>query len=146
MAQFGGPNGLMRPGIAVAEPQNALAPRPTAADAYDANAQAVERWLTEQQQISADRGLWQGGGVLEGGGPTGAGWVDAAGQTANALMMGTTAPGGPGFIAYHGSPHNFPPTPRNPHGEFDASKIGTGEGAQAYGVGAAYLAEAEQLA
>jgi len=36
---------------------------------------------------------------------------------------------------YHGTPHQFPPTKRNPLGEFDASKIGTGEGAQAYGHG-----------
>lgn len=36
---------------------------------------------------------------------------------------------------YHGTPHTFPPTPRNPLGEFDASKIGTGEGAQTYGHG-----------
>ena len=36
---------------------------------------------------------------------------------------------------YHGTPHRFPPTDRNPLGEFDASKIGTGEGAQAYGHG-----------
>jgi hypothetical protein len=42
---------------------------------------------------------------------------------------------------YHGSPHRFPPTAKNPLGEFDASKIGTGEGAQAYGHGH-YLAEA----
>lgn len=42
--------------------------------------------------------------------------------------------------AYHGSPHRFPPTANNPLGEFDASKIGTGEGAQAYGHGH-YLAE-----
>lgn len=38
-------------------------------------------------------------------------------------------------IVWHGTPHKFPPTPRNPLGEFDASKIGTGEGAQAYGHG-----------
>jgi len=36
---------------------------------------------------------------------------------------------------WHGTPHKFPPTARNPLGEFDASKIGTGEGAQAYGHG-----------
>ena len=44
-------------------------------------------------------------------------------------MMGTTAPGevAPGFTAYHGSPHSFD--------AFDTSKIGTGEGAQAYGHG-----------
>ena len=41
---------------------------------------------------------------------------------------------------YHGTPHIFPPTARNPLGEFDASKIGSGEGAQAYGHGL-YFAE-----
>lgn len=41
---------------------------------------------------------------------------------------------------YHGTPHRLPPTPRNPLGEFDASKIGTGEGAQVYGHGI-YTAE-----
>jgi len=41
---------------------------------------------------------------------------------------------------YHGTPHTLPPTPRNPLGEFDASKIGTGEGAQAFGYGI-YTAE-----
>jgi hypothetical protein len=43
-------------------------------------------------------------------------------------------------IVWHGSPHRFPPTARNPLGEFDASKIGTGEGAQVYGHGI-YTAE-----
>lgn len=42
---------------------------------------------------------------------------------------------------WHGSPHKFPPTAKNPLGEFDPSKIGTGEGAQAYGHGH-YTAEA----
>jgi len=47
----------------------------------------------------------------------------------------------PGLMtAYHGTPHRFPPTESNPLGEFDLSKIGTGEGAQAYGHGI-YLAE-----
>jgi hypothetical protein len=41
---------------------------------------------------------------------------------------------------YHGTPHTLPPTPRNPLGEFDASKIGTGEGAQTFGYGI-YTAE-----
>ena len=45
---------------------------------------------------------------------------------------------------WHGSPHKFAPTPKNPLGEFDASKIGTGEGAQAYGHGH-YLAEAPDV-
>lgn len=42
-----------------------------------------------------------------------------------------------GIIAYHGSPHSFD--------RFDMSKIGTGEGAQAYGHGL-YFAEAENVA
>jgi hypothetical protein len=46
---------------------------------------------------------------------------------------------------YHGTPHRLPPTARNPLGEFDASKIGTGEGAQAYGYGI-YTAEARPVA
>ena len=46
---------------------------------------------------------------------------------------------------YHGTPHKFPATEANPLGEFDASKIGTGEGAQAYGHGV-YLAEAPEVA
>ena len=46
---------------------------------------------------------------------------------------------------YHGTPHRFEPTEANPLGEFDASKIGTGEGAQAYGHGV-YLAESPKVA
>ena len=42
-----------------------------------------------------------------------------------------------GITAYHGSPHDFE--------QFDMSKIGTGEGAQAYGHGL-YFAEAEPVA
>jgi hypothetical protein len=41
------------------------------------------------------------------------------------------------ITAYHGSPHDFD--------EFDMSKIGTGEGAQAYGHGL-YFAESEDVA
>ena len=40
------------------------------------------------------------------------------------------------ITAYHGSPaSSFPPTTRNPLGEFDLGKIGTGEGSQMYGQG-----------
>ena len=46
---------------------------------------------------------------------------------------------------YHGTPHTLPPTAKNPLGEFDASKIGTGEGAQAYGYGT-YVAENPDVA
>ena len=42
-----------------------------------------------------------------------------------------------GAIVYHGSPHKFD--------KFDSSKIGTGEGAQAYGHGL-YLAESPGVA
>lgn len=51
----------------------------------------------------------------------------------------------PTLDVYHGTPHTLPPTERNPLGEFDASKIGTGEGAQAYGFGI-YTAEAPATA
>lgn len=56
-----------------------------------------------------------------------------AGQLAEQYMVktGNILP----LDVYHGTPHTFPPTARNPLGEFDASKIGTGEGAQAYGHG-----------
>jgi len=46
---------------------------------------------------------------------------------------------------YHGTPHRFPETEANPLGEFDASKIGTGEGEQAFGYGI-YLAEKPNVA
>jgi hypothetical protein len=46
---------------------------------------------------------------------------------------------------YHGTPHRFAPTARNPLGEFDASKIGSGEGAQMYGHGL-YVAENPKVA
>jgi hypothetical protein len=45
---------------------------------------------------------------------------------------------------YHGTPHKFPATEANPLGEFDASKIGTGEGMQAYGRGI-YLSESPEV-
>jgi hypothetical protein len=59
--------------------------------------------------------------------------MQSAGQTVSPLTV------------YHGSPHKFPPTAKNPLGEFDSTKIGTGEGAQAYGHGL-YLAEAPATA
>ena len=73
----------------------------------------------------------------------GAGAVSrAAAEIANAEMAGRAGLSGQGgAITYHGTPHRFPPTAKNPLGEFDPMKIGTGEGAQAYGAGAGYLAE-----
>jgi hypothetical protein len=49
------------------------------------------------------------------------------------------------LITYHGTPHRFPEAPDNPLGAFDASKIGTGEGSQAYAHGL-YFAEKPQVA
>ena len=63
------------------------------------------------------------------GGRTGAGLGAAVGTLDNSSV--------PGIRAYHGSPHDFD--------KFDISKIGTGEGAQAYGHGL-YFAENEGVA
>jgi hypothetical protein len=98
----------------------------TAADV----AQALPSWpsVEEQRRMLQPLSGWQGTAV------------DAAKQWAEGVMMGTTAPGDvppPGIVAYHGSPHSFD--------QFDTSKIGTGEGAQAYGHGL-YLAENEGTA
>jgi hypothetical protein len=60
-------------------------------------------------------------------------------------MRGRPSPDMLELDVYHGTPHRFPATEANPLGEFDASKIGTGEGAQAYGHGV-YLAESPKVA
>jgi len=60
----------------------------------------------------------------------------------NAAMNAMRRSGGLAELtAYHGTPHKFAATERNPLGEFRASQIGSGEGSQAYGHGL-YLAEA----
>lgn len=51
----------------------------------------------------------------------------------------------PEITVYHGSPHIFPAEEGLPLGRFRAEKIGTGEGAQAYGVGT-YTAESPDVA
>jgi len=76
-------------------------------------------------------------------------------QQAMEMAMNVTAPGvataryTPGLLnmpmVYHGTPHRFEPTPDNPLGEFRASQIGTGEGAQMYGHGI-YVAESPEVA
>jgi len=59
----------------------------------------------------------------------------------NAAMNAMRRSGGMAELsAYHGTPHRFAATEANPLGEFRASQIGTGEGAQVYGHGL-YLAE-----
>ena len=121
-----------------------LRPDPQA-DALGQMYSTISDYMTRQQAESARMGLWDDQTGL----PTSKGLLDAIGQTGTAVALGTGGGGdapGPGFTAYHGSPHLFPPTARNPLGEFDPAKIGTGEGAQAYGVGAGYLADAESVA
>jgi hypothetical protein len=120
-----------------ADSDNPLAQAPSWADAMGATGAAVStgvdrlgQWLSEQRAKSAKMGLWNDVTGL----PTGAGLVNAAQQTGNALLMGTTAPG---VRAFHGSPYDFE--------RFDPSRIGTGEGAQAYGHGL-YFAEKEGTA
>jgi hypothetical protein len=54
------------------------------------------------------------------------------------LMAGPMGFAPAGITAYHGSPHLFR--------QFDPSRVGTGEGQQAYGVGAGYTAESRGVA
>jgi hypothetical protein len=61
----------------------------------------------------------------------------AMGQAAQNMLNGPLGVAPAGITAWHGSPHVFD--------KFDSSKIGTGEGAQAYGHGL-YLAEAPAVA
>jgi hypothetical protein len=128
----GQPNGLGPPMLNYAAPPNPAAPTvgqgvaQTAADV----AQALPSWpsVEEQRRMLQPLPGWQGTAV------------DAAKQWAEGVMMGTTAPGDvppPGIVAYHGSPHSFD--------QFDTSKIGTGEGNQAFGHGL-YFAEKEGTA
>jgi hypothetical protein len=74
-------------------------------------------------------------GALTGGG-LGLNW---AGQVPKGALgsAGGRLPTQKGITAYHGSPHDFD--------KFDSTKIGTGEGAQAYGHGL-YFAENEGVA
>jgi hypothetical protein len=70
-----------------------------------------------------------------------------AGSMVDPLRLASALRRGPmlELDVYHGTPHRFEPTEANPLGELDASKIGTGEGAQAYGHGI-YLAESPGVA
>lgn len=71
--------------------------------------------------------------------PSGGGLLNRPGFQQWGMDVALNAPtmGLLGHTVYHGSPHKFD--------RFDASKIGTGEGAQAFGHGL-YLAEAKQTA
>jgi hypothetical protein len=136
-----------------AAPANALLPAAgvNSADAYKSTVGTISDWIAKQRADAAARGLWDDASGM----PTQAGIIDAMQQYGGALVAGTAAPGGPAAAAvegvggapvnsmmppiraYHGSPHDFD--------RFDTSKIGTGEGAQAYGHGL-YFAENEGVA
>lgn len=79
---------------------------------------------------SRDWGSYDPGPNLEGA-------LLTMGGTAFSAPKGAMGAGPSGIRAYHGSPHDFD--------KFDLSKIGTGEGAQAYGHGL-YFAENEGVA
>lgn len=103
----------------------------TSADAWKHTINTIDGWLESEKQKAIDQGLWDPAT----GFPTKAGMLDAVHQYAWGMVGGTTSPGvramlpnlSGGIRAYHGSPHSFD--------KFDMSKIGTGEGAQAYGHG-----------
>ena len=99
------------------------------ADVVSGGVDRVSQWLAEQRAKSEKKGLWTGGDVWEGGHPTAKDAVNALQQLAGNFEGG--------IKAFHGSPHSFE--------RFDPSKIGTGEGAQAYGHGL-YFAENEGVA
>ena len=63
---------------------------------------------------------------------------EAMARLTDMIMQGPMGFAPAGITAYHGSPYLFR--------QFDPSKVGTGEGAQAYGVGAGYTAEARPVA
>lgn len=86
---------------------------------------------------------WRGANVTPEDAFNVAGNVMGGGLSASALRP--VESGVIGANVYHGTPHRFPATEANPLGEFDASKMGTGEGAQAYGHGH-YLAEKPETA
>ncbi|MDX9860928.1 MAG: hypothetical protein RBS99_08410, partial [Rhodospirillales bacterium] len=50
------------------------------------------------------------------------------------------------IVAYHGTPHTFEPEPDAPFGKVKKEKVGTGEGAAAYGWGVLYAAENKGVA
>lgn len=71
--------------------------------------------------------------------------LGAAVMNENAAIAGNATGGNRYAIAHHGTPHVFAPEPGFPHGRFRLDKMGTGEGAQAYGWGV-YFAENEGVA
>ena len=111
----------------------------------------IEKRLPFRSEAPVSR-LASGAGQLAGGFYMGPGSpLRAVGALPGAIKHGAqefakaSAAAAPRLTVYQGSPHKFPPTAKNPLGEFDSSKIGTGEGAQAYGHGH-YTAESPDVA
>jgi hypothetical protein len=137
------PNALQMPPAPGSE-DNPLMGGATLADAWDANRQSYADWLARDRQRQIDLGYVD----PTTGQLTPEGWRNQAQTIAGGfgpadIGMATGLLGS--IKTYHGSPHLFPPTPKNPLGEFDLAKIGTGEGNQSFGKGA-YVAEAERVA
>jgi hypothetical protein len=85
--------------------------------------QALQARISSERQRSADMGLFDTATGL----PTMAGLGQAARAYAGGMSDGGVGSMMGAIRAYHGSPHSFD--------RFDLGKIGTGEGAQAYGHG-----------
>ncbi|HMF68665.1 MAG TPA: hypothetical protein VK602_13785 [Phyllobacterium sp.] len=97
------------------------------------NAASLPRRAIENSQNALDTGTYDPGPTLEAATlPMGSGAIAGVPVRAGEAVLGA----GP-IRAYHGSPHDFD--------AFDLSKIGTGEGAQAYGHGL-YFADKEGIA
>jgi GNAT superfamily N-acetyltransferase len=96
------PNRLLYPGLAIGapQPQNALAPQPTWADAYDYNARAYTDWVARERAKGVELGTID----PQTGWPTKAGYLDAVQQYSNALLMGTTTPGAAPKVSFDWSP------------------------------------------
>ena len=100
LLQYGDPYGTSDNPLAQAptpsyDPAAATQPdtgTPTLGAAASSGVDALGQWLAAQRAKSVQMGLMD----PTSGWPTRAGIVDAAGQTANALLMGTTAPGARG--------------------------------------------------
>jgi hypothetical protein len=98
-------------------------------------------------------GTVMGPGLAKGVAPAVKGYASLLGNEVNAGMTGQPTRSIIGQITpkplqldvYHGTPHKLSSTETNPLGEFDASKIGSGAGAQAYGYGI-YTSESPQFA
>lgn len=98
-------------------------------------------------------GTVMGPGLAKGVAPAVKGYASLLGNEVNAGLTGQPTRSIIGQITpkplqldvYHGTPHKLSSTETNPLGEFDASKIGSGAGAQAYGYGI-YTSESPQFA